>query len=261
MRFRPLTKPLHAPRRARVLAALSLLTLLAAIALVGAGFVSLRGALVGLAVSAGLGVMAILGAVYGLNYIWSKGGKGIADCALALLWALPVITSVAGLTFIVTQTPTYPDLATNVNNPPPFQVLGQTEDEAQLPLDAASPADRIRIQLANPDLTTEYVERPGWHVAEVLETYAQTSGWELARLETENGLSFEAEFTVPGSLLLTEHDIAMRISDDGEGSTIDARALSNIPLHDFGTNAPVLTGVLQRFLLAIEATPPPTSDL
>jgi hypothetical protein len=262
MRFRPIRRPFNAPRRARVLAALSLMTLLAAVALAGAGVVTLPGALVGLAASATLGTLALALAIYSLNYIWAHTGLGTADATLALIWALPVLVSVTALTYIVTQTPSYPDLATNVNNPPQFEVLAQSDGgQTLLPLDAASPGDRIRLRLAHPDLTTAYVERPGWHVAEVLEAFAASTGWELVRLETENGLSFEAEFSVPGSLLLVEHDIAMRIADDGEGSTIDARALSNVPLHDFGTNAPVLDDVLQRFLLAIEATPPPVSDL
>lgn len=261
MRFRPLTKPLHAPRRARVVAALSLMVLAAAIALVGSGVITLQGALFSLALSAGLGVLAVGLAVFGLSHIWNHGGKGVRDCSLALLWALPVIAAVAGLTYVVTQTPSYPDLATNFNSPPQFEVLAQNGPDAPLPLDAASPAERIRISLENPDLTAAYIERPGWHVAEVLETFLDTSGYELVRLDTQDGLSFSAEFPVPGSLPLATHDIAMRIVDDGFGSTIDARSFSSIPLHDFGTNAPVLEGLIQRFLLALEATPPPTSDL
>ena len=262
MRFRPIRRPFNAPRRARVLAALSLMVLVAAVALAGAGVITLPGALVSLGISAAIGTLALALAIYSLNYIWANTGLGTSDATLALLWSLPVLVSVTALTYIVTQTPSYPDLATNVNNPPQFERLGQSEDSgAELPLDAASPADRIRLRLAHPDLTTEFVERPGWHVAEVLEALTSSAGWEMARLETDNGLSFDAEFSVPGSILLVEHDIAIRIVDDGEGSTIDARALSNIPLHDFGTNAPVLDGVVQRFLLAIEATPPPASDL
>lgn len=262
MRFRPLTKPFNAPRHARTLASLSLMTLFASIALGGAGTVSLQGALVSLGAAAALGVLAVALAFYSLNYIWTYTGIGTADATLALVWALPVIASVAALIYIVTQTPSYPDLATNVNNPPQFQTLGQTSDaDAQLPLDTASPADRIRLRLAHPDLTTAYVERPGWHLAEVLEGLAASAGWDLVRLESDNGLSFDAEFRVPGSFVLVENDIAMRIMDDGRGSTIDARALSNVPLHDFGTNAPVLEGVVQRFLIAIDSTPPPSSDL
>lgn len=261
MRFRPLTKPLHAPRRARVVAALSLLVLVAAVVLVGSGIITLQGALYSLATSAGLGIVAVALAIFGLNYIWSHGGRGVRDCGLALLWALPVIASVAGLTYVVTQTPSYPDLATNVNNPPRFTVLGQGEPDEELPLDAASPAERIRISLENPDLTSAYIERPGWHVAEVLEVFVRTTNWQLMRLDTDDGLTFEAEFPVPGRLPLVTHDVALRLVDDGIGTTIDARALANIPLHDFGTNASVLDGVIQRFLLALEATPPPTSDL
>lgn len=262
MRFRPLTRPLHAPRRARALATLSLMTLLAALALAGGGIVSFPGALLALGVSAAIGTIALAFAIYGLNHIWQHSGVGATDASLALVWALPVIASVAALIYVVTATPSYPDLATNVNNPPRFEILGQrSSPQQQLPLDVASPAQRIRLSLAYPELATAYVELPGWHVAEVLSALIATAGWQEARMDTDNGLSFEVEFTVPGSLLLSENDIAMRIVDDGRGSAIDARSLSKIPLHDFGTNAPVLQDVINRFLLALEATPPPSSDL
>ncbi|MEM6712513.1 MAG: DUF1499 domain-containing protein, partial [Pseudomonadota bacterium] len=193
---------------------------------------------------------------------WVHTGIGAGDAALALLWALPVIASAAGLVYVVTQTPSYPDLSTNVNNPPAFEMLANQSDGAEpLPLDAASPAERIRIQLAYPDITTVYIERPGWHLAEVLSALVRTENWRLARLDTDNGLEFEAEISMPGPLLLVSHDVAIRIVDDGEGSTIDVRSLSNMPMHDFGTNGRLLGGLVQQLVRTIDETPPPASDL
>ena len=262
MRFRPLVRPLKAPRRARLAASMSLMTLIAGVVLAGSGLVTLQGALASLGLAAILAVVAIGLASYALNYIWTHTGIGVGDALLALSWAFPVIVAVSMLTYVVTQTPSYPDLATDVDNPPSFTVLAQErEADNPLPLDAASPAERIRLQLAYPDITTSYIERPGWHVAEVLEALIRSSGWDLARLETDDGLYFEAEFSVRGRLLLVNHAVAVRSVDDGEGSTVDARALSSLPLHDFGTNGPFLDSVVQRILRAIEATPPPASDL
>lgn len=261
MRFRPLTRPLHAPRRARVLAALSLMTLVIAVLMAVIGTVALEGALVALAMAAALASAALTFAFYGLNRIWNHANAGIADVALSILWALPVLVGVTVLAYLVNFTPAYPDLATDVNNPPGFTVLGRTDDGTVLPLDAASPAERIRLSLAHPDLRTVYVERPAWHLAEVLETLMLSAGWTLARLDTGDGRTYEAEFQVPGAFVFVDHDVTMRLTDDGDGSVVDVRALSNIPLHDFGTNAPALQAVIDQFLLAVEATPPPSSDL
>lgn len=260
MRFRPLMRPLKAPRRARAVATLSLMTLVVAVAMASIGQIPLQGALVALGMSAGLALIALIMAGYGLRRIWSDTGDGTWDAVLAGVWALPVLVSVGLLTYVVTQTPSYPDIATNVNNPPDFNAFA-AEDGQRLPLDGATPADRIRISLANPDLETLFVERPGWHVAEVISGLVQANGWEAARIETVSSQTNELEFSVPGSLPLVNHSIAIRVVDNGEGALIDARALSNIPLHDFGTNAPILQGVLEQVLLAIEATPPPVSDL
>lgn len=260
MRFRPLMRPLKAPRRARAIATLSLMTLVVAVAMASVGQIPLRGALVALGMSAALALIALIMAGYGLRRIWSDTGNGTLDAILAGVWALPVLVSVGLLTYVVTQTPSYPDIATNVNNPPDFTAFAAPSGQG-LPLDGASPADRIRISLANPELETLFVERPGWHVAEVIGGLVQANGWEAARIETVSSQTSELEFSVPGSLPLVDHSIAIRIVDNGEGALIDARALSNIPLHDFGTNAPVLRGVLEQVMLAIEATPPPISDL
>lgn len=260
MRFRPLLRPLKAPRRARAVAALSLMTLLAAVAMASVGQIPLQSALVALGMSAALAMIALITAGYGLRRIWNDTGDGSWDAILAGVWALPVLVSIGLLTYIVTQTPSYPDIATNVNNPPEFTVFAGI-DGADLPLDVASPEERIRISLANPDLETMFVERPGWHVAEVIGNLVQANGWEAARIDPVSGQTNELEFSVPGSLPLVQHSIAIRVVDNGEGTLIDARSLSNIPLHDFGTNAPILQGVIEQVLLAIEATPPPASDL
>lgn len=260
MRFRPLLRPLKAPRRARALATLSLMTLVVAVAMASIGQIPLQGALVALGMSAALASIALITAGYGLRRIWSDTGDGTWDAILAAIWALPVLVSVGSLTYVVTQTPSYPDITTNVNNPPDFTAF-RPQDGSRLPLDRATPADRIRISLANPDLETLFVERPGWHIAEVISELVQANGWETARIETVSSQTNELEFSVPGSLPLVDHSIAIRIVDNGEGALVDARALSNMPLHDFGTNAPILQTVLEQVLLAIEATPPPVSDL
>jgi hypothetical protein len=261
MRFRPLTRPLIAPRRARALAALSLMIFIAAILAAGAGAASLQGALTALGVAAAFAVVAVALSVHGLGRLWNQSGIGVGDCALSLFWAIPVLVAAGFLTYMVTQTPAYPDLSTDVNNPPRFTTLDRGPDAPPLPLDAASPAERIRLQLDHPDLAPLYVERPAWHLAEVLDEMIRANGWERRRVETDDGLRFEAEFAVPGRILLTSHDVALRIVDDGLGSLIDARALSNIPLHDFGTNAVVLGDLIEQYFLAVQATPPPASDL
>lgn len=259
MRFRPLIRPLKAPRRARVLAALALMVLLLTLATVTVGIISLEGAIVALGLASLCAVLALVLAVYSIWRIWQETGIGTFDATMSALWAIPVLVCAGLLSYIVTQTPSYPDLATDVNNPPQFVALGRDGDA--LPLDVASPSQRIRLSLDHPDITSVYIPRPGWHVAEVVTDLLITRNWQRARYESQEGQAFVLEFLVPGRLPLVQHAIVLRLVDDGEGTLIDARSLSRMPLHDFGTNAPVLSEILSVVTLAIEATQPPTSDL
>ena len=262
MRFRPLTRPLKAPRRARALAALAFMALLFVLALVSFGLVSIAGALTALVTASALALLALVMAVYALGRIWYETGKGALDALLGIVWALPVLVAAGALTFVLTQTDSYPDLATNVNNPPRFVALGQRDaGDAPLFLDRATPPERMRLSLAHPTLETLYIERPGWHVAQVLNALAANNDWPRVRAEQTGDQTFEAEFEIPGPVPLVPHDAAIRIVDDGQGSLVDIRMLANTPLHDFGTNARALSAFIDQFLLAIEATPPPVSDL
>ncbi|MBV6658550.1 MAG: hypothetical protein KI785_12370, partial [Devosiaceae bacterium] len=115
MRFRPLTKPLKAPRRARVLAAVGLLCVLFAVVFVGFGLVTLPGALVALGLASAIAALALILALYALGRIWQQPAKGALDSLLAIVWALPVIVCAGGLYYVLTQTESYPDLATDTD--------------------------------------------------------------------------------------------------------------------------------------------------
>lgn len=233
---------------------------LLATVLVSFQLVTVQGALSTLMVATFLSVFALALAVYGLARIWNETGKGTLDALVSIVWVLPVLGLAAGIAYAVTQTTSYPDLATNVNDPPGFSTLSP-EQPGAIVLDEALPEDRIRLQLEFPDLATLYFERPGWHVAEVIETLRDNRGWRLARREQVSDQMFETEFAMSGPVPFMPYNVAVRVVDDGVGSLVDARSVSNLPLHDFGTNARALRSFLNQLSLAIDATRPPASDL
>jgi hypothetical protein len=262
MRFRPLTRPLHAPRRARLLAALALMMALATLAMAALGVIGVRGAITALALASLLALLALALAAYSIARIWQETGIGTFDALLASLWSIPVLLAAGLLAYVVTQTPGYRDLSTNVNRPPQFLTLAAAgASSTPLPLDSASPQERIRIALAHPDIMSLFVPRPAWHVAEVMEALARSRDWPMARSQSTDAQTFELEFEVPGPVALIGHDIAVRLVDDGQGTIIDVRSVASMPLHDLGTNSPVLKALMDQILEAIEAMPAPTSDL
>lgn len=228
--------------------------------LVSFQLISVQGALSALVVSALLSLLALTLAIYGLARIWDETGKGTLDALVSIVWVLPVLGLAAGIAYAVTQTTSYADLATDVNNPPTFSALSPDEPGV-MTLDGATVDERIRLQLEFPDLEPVYVERPGWHVAEVIETLRENRGWRLARRQQVSDQTFETEFAMSGPVPFLPYNVSVRVVDDGVGSLINARSISNLPLHDFGTNARALRGFLNQLALAIEATRPPASDL
>lgn len=261
MKFRPLRKPLLAPRRARTVAALGLMSILVAFVFIGFGAISFEGALVALGVASALAALALLQSIYGLARIWRETGKGTIDCLIALVWALPVIVCASALYFVLTRTPSYPDLTTNLSNPPQFSVLTAGDRASLTRLDDTSAEERSALLQAFPDFTTVYIERPGWHLANIVEDLAEGNGWEQARIEQVGNQTFEIELSATGAIPFVPHLVAVRIIDDGRGSLVDFRSVATTPMHDFGTNARVLRRVMVTFDQALSATPPPASDL
>lgn len=77
---------------------------------------------------------------------------------------------------------------------------------------------------------------------------AERMGWRVTTRDIEAGV-VEAVFRSPWYEL--EHDIAVRVVPEGQGSRVDVRAASRLPGHDMGANASLVKQMINEIVLAL----------
>jgi len=77
---------------------------------------------------------------------------------------------------------------------------------------------------------------------------AERMGWRVTTQDLEGGV-VEAVFRSPWYEL--EHDVAVRVVPEGQGSRVDVRATSRLPGHDMGANASLVKQMINEIVLAL----------
>lgn len=199
------------------------------------GVLDFRLALLGLAGGAGIGLIgAVLSAIaLVISLVSSRRGvrTAIAGLVIGLLVAAPVGQAViAG-----SKVPRIHDITTDLDNPPAFDAVVAERGTTSNPLDRAEPADLAELQAqAYPDLKTlEVSEQPG-KVYEAALATARDMGWEIVASNPEAGL---IEATATTRVMNFKDDIAIRVTEKGEGAAVDVRSVSRVGIGDMGANA------------------------
>lgn len=199
------------------------------------GILDFRPALLGLAGGAAIGVIgAIVSAIaLVISLVSSRSGvrTAIAGLVIGLLVAAPVGQAmIAG-----SKVPRIHDITTDLANPPAFDAVVALRGETSNPLDRAEPADLADLQRqAYPDLKTLEIEaQPGKVYEAALET-ARDMGWEIVASNPEQGL---IEATATTRVMNFKDDIAIRVTEAGEGAAVDVRSVSRVGISDMGANA------------------------
>lgn len=208
-----------------------------ALAIIGQrfGLVHFRIALMGLAGGAAIGLLGAVVSAIALvvSLVSSRSGvrTAIAGLVIGLLIAAPVGQAmIAG-----SKVPGIHDITTDLDNPPAFNEVTGLRGEGTNPLDRAEPADLADLQRqAYPDLKTlEVAEQPGKVYEAALET-AREMGWEIVASHPEQGL---IEATATTRVMNFKDDVAIRVTERGEGAAVDVRSVSRVGISDLGANA------------------------
>lgn len=77
---------------------------------------------------------------------------------------------------------------------------------------------------------------------------AERMGWRVTTRDDDAGV-VEAVYSSPWYEL--EHDIAVRVVPEGQGSRVDVRATSRLPGHDMGANASLVKSMINEIVLAL----------
>jgi uncharacterized protein (DUF1499 family) len=215
------------------------------------GVADFRLALLGLAGGAGIGLLGALVSAIALviGIVSSRRGvrTAIAGLVIGLLVAAPVgQTMIAG-----SKVPGIHDVTTDLGNPPAFDAVVAERGDTSNPLDRAQPADLAELQAqAYPDLTTlESDMQPGKVYEATLET-AREMGWEIVASNPEAGM---IEATATTRVMNFKDDVAIRVTERGEGAAVDMRSVSRVGISDMGANANRIRTYLHALKVKLDA--------
>ncbi|KAB7739967.1 DUF1499 domain-containing protein [Parvibaculum sedimenti] len=212
----------------------AILLLAAAIAANHLGLLGYELPLMGIAVAALLGVIAILVSLIGL-IITLRGKPGAGAAVLGVVLGVVAAAPLASTFVLGRGVPRIHDITTDLANPPQFEAVVALRQGAPNALDRSTPADLAeQQQKAYPDLVTLTVaEQPGKVYVAALET-AKEMGWTLDRSTPEKGL---IEATAVTRLIGFKDDVAIRITEKDGGTAVDLRSVSRVGVSDLGANA------------------------
>ncbi|MDP1626865.1 DUF1499 domain-containing protein [Parvibaculum sp.] len=189
----------------------------------------------GLALAALIGLIGAVVSAVGLvlALVTSRSGirTAIAGLAVGLLVAAPVGQAIiAG-----SKLPRIHDISTDLDNPPAFGAVVAARGETSNPLDRAAPADLAEQQrTAYPDIATLTVAAQPGKVYEAALDTAREMGWEIVASTPETGT---IEATATTRIMNFKDDIAIRVTEAGEGANVDVRSVSRVGESDLGANA------------------------
>ncbi|WP_150524380.1 DUF1499 domain-containing protein [Roseibium sediminis] len=205
------------------------------------------------------GVIAIALAVWAYYRLWVKGGTGWASAIWGSLAGLLALAPVIAIIILFRIAPPVQDLATNPENPPEIEGVGNDGVHPleaalagiidKLALQPAAAEDRLTLQRqAYPDIVPRRYRIPPARLhAAVLEA-VKLEGWELTG-ETPPDLLDDAtrlQVASRSPVLGFVSDIAVRIRPDAVGSLMDVRAVSRGHLPDLTGNAGRIRKLLAR---------------
>lgn len=224
---------------ARIAALSSLLLLLAALLLAGAGpayrfellslgsaFDMLRRGVYLSAAAAACGLAALIAATFCRRLQPALIGALVLTMTAAML-------AVPWLHWQRAQTaPPIHDITTDTANPPPFEQLAQAREAAPNAVKYPGEAFARQQRKAYPDIQPLTLELPLSQAHDIAEAAVRDLGWEIAHSSRTR-----IEATDTTTWFGFKDDVSIRLSETAEGARIDVRSASRMGRGDVGANA------------------------
>ena len=196
------------------------------------GVADFRLALLGLAGGAGLGLLGALVSAIALVIGIVSSRRGVRTAIAGLVIGLLVAAPVGQAMIAGSKVPAIHDVTTDLDNPLANQSHAQV------------------IAQAYPDLTTLEIDmQPGKVYEAALET-AREMGWEIVASNPEAGM---IEATATTRVMNFKDDVAIRVTERGEGAAVDMRSVSRVGISDMGANANRIRTYLHTLKVKLDA--------
>ncbi|MEX0344933.1 MAG: DUF1499 domain-containing protein [Rhizobiaceae bacterium] len=193
-----------------------------------------------------LAALALLLAIAAFRRLWLDGDRGGKLATRALLVVILIIVPFILSGWQALRLPALNDVATDLDDPPQYSVLARSRRGMMNRIDAYTIAEAEAQIAAFPSVTgRRYGAAPDTVLAAV-NAIVIARGWEIAAQSEITGETGETTLEVVSRSLIFgfENDIAIRITDEGETTYVDARSSSRYGSHDLGANARYITSFL-----------------
>ena len=185
-----------------------------------------------------LGVVAGIG---GLVRIWKTGDQGWGRAISGLILSLLCLAPIGALAVEYVRYPMVDEFSTDPADPPPLV-------SANLPATATAPSKAIAA--AFPNVKTRSYPLPAARMFDIADKLVAERGWDVQVRHVPNDEVAGQLNAIAASLLGFREEIAIRVSNDGNGCSVDVRSASLSPLHEPGANA----RRVEEFLAALDAS-------
>ena len=125
------------------------------------------------------------------------------------------------------------DITTDTDNPPRFVAIVPLRKDARNSTDYSAETAALQKK-GYPDIGPALLNAPPVQALQLAERAARAMGWDIVAVAPDQ-LRIEATDTT--LMFGFKDDIVIRVTANGSGSRVDARALSRIGGSDLGTNA------------------------
>ncbi len=193
-----------------------------------------------------LAVLALLLAVVALRRLWLDGDRGGKLATRALLIVILILVPFAISGWQALRLPALNDVATDLDDPPQYSVLARSRTGMMNPIDAYTIAEAEAQIAVFPSVTGRRYGAAPDTVTEAVNAILSGRGWVIAAQSEISGEAGETTIEVVSRSLIFgfASDIAIRITDEGETTYVDARSSSRYGTHDLGANARYITSFL-----------------
>lgn len=197
-----------------------------------------------------LGVAALCLAAFGFFRVWRFGDRGAAEVAVAILVALVVLAPFAIAAERLWAYPQLTDISTDLSDPPVFTAALRERTGAMNPIRPVGAAAAKTEANAYPDIAGRRYGVSLDRAIEAASGVVGEEGWTVTSqppLE-EGAEDYTLEAVARTRLFGLPSDVAIRLTDEGETTYVDMRAVSRYGTHDLGANA----GFIRRFFDALD---------
>lgn len=190
--------------------------------------------------------------------IWRQGLRGLGRAITGILLGALLLAYPAYLGAQATRLPAISDVSTDTANPPRFDVLSRLRPRG---MNEYAAANAELQRKAYPEIGPLQEEAPPKQVYDVIAKVIAKRKWLVVDSRPPTARSDGTmEMVARTAVMGFRDDVVIRIRPAGSGTRVDIRSASRYGLHDFGSNAQRVRGLMDEIDEAVANAPEPRAE-